>query len=561
MSAGNAGISIDLNKYPTTLIQGASGNGKSTFMEALCFGLYGKAFRNINKGQLINSVNQKNLLVTVEFETGGVDYKIVRGMKPNIFEIYCNGSMINQDAALKDYQRVLEQQILMMTYKTFTQISIIGSSAYIPFMELPTAGRREVIEDILDIGVFSSMNQLLKTHIQETKELQFSIVNTLTNKKDKVETLQNLVSILSSKQQHEIEETKKHIEKLTKEISFLESENDSLENEKQPLIEQTKKLSVLNDAKDKLSESITLSNSQIKRLQQQLAFFSDNDLCHVCKQRIEIGHKEKMENSLKRESSIVNEKLIKYREIEERVKEEFNKMDNIISTLNCINDKQKEISTKIELLQKQELRELNILEEKSNVTGDIKQSKKDIKQLAVEIIDLIEKRKKLATDREIQETTSSLLKDSGIKSSIVREYLPLINNLLNKHLADMEMFVSFNLTENFSEIIKSRHRDEFTYGNFSAGEALRIDLALLFTWRHISKIKNSAACNILILDEILVGRLDQQNSDIVINLLNKIAQGGTSIFAISHGDALRDKFSNVIEFEKRNDFSVMVEND
>jgi DNA repair exonuclease SbcCD ATPase subunit len=558
LSTGNAGTTVKLNENQTTLIQGVSGAGKSTMIDALCFGLYGKPFRDINKPQIVNSVNGKKCEVTVEFRIGEIDYKVVRGVKPAKFEIYANDKLINQDAALKDYQKVLEQQILGMSFKTFTQISILGSTAYTPFMELSAAGRREVIEDILDIGIFSTMNQLLKVQIQETKEVQVQTDAELRTQKGQAEVLQKLVNVLSNKQNSELDEIRVGIEKITNEIDVLERELSLLEKNTIPLKKRTEALKSLIETSNTLLEVISVKNAEWEQLDSHIRFFGENDNCPTCYQSIDAAHKAEKVQVLALAAADIEQVIQEQTEARKKIRNRMDTISKIAEDVQANNQRMLAIKSSISLLQSRQIEELTKLEEKSEVSADIVDAKRDLKTAAKLVLSLIDKKKELATQRELQEAASMLLKDSGIKTAIIREYLPLINKLLNKYLNDMELFVEFHLDESFNEVIKSRHRDEFTYGNFSEGEKMRISLALMFTWRHIAKLKNSASCNLLILDEILVGRLDQANSDIVINLINQISKDGTNVFAISHGDALADKFSGVLTFEKQGDFSVMV---
>lgn len=558
LSTGNAGTVIQLDEYPTTLVQGVSGSGKSTMIDALCFALYGKPFRNINKPQIINSVNQKQCNVEVIFETNGQQYKVIRGIKPNKFEIYCNDKLVNQDAALKDYQKVLEQQILGMTFKTFTQITILGSTAYTPFMELSPAARREVIEDILDIGIFSTMNQLLKIQTQETKDQQVYTDAELKTQKEKAEGLHRLISILSNKQNNELEELRNSITNLGNEISKLESEFLQLQKNNDSLKKKTEKAKDLIETSNSLLNAITSIEIEYGQYNNNIDFFNENDMCPTCSQSIDADHKLQMIGSLVQIAAELETRKSSLEDDRAQVKEKINLISSISDEVHKNNARLTAIKSSINILQTQQLADLAKYEEKSSMSEDVVLAKKDLKEAAREVLRLVDVKKVLANQRELQESAAMLLRDSGIKTAIIREYLPLINRLLNKYLNDMEMFVEFHLDEAFNEVIKSRYRDEFSYGNFSEGEKMRISLALMFTWRHIAKLKNSASCNLLILDEILVGRLDQANSDIVINLINQIAKDGTNVFAISHGDALQDKFSGLLTFQKHGDFSVMV---
>jgi DNA repair exonuclease SbcCD ATPase subunit len=558
LSTGNAGTTILLDKSPTTLIQGQSGAGKSTLIDALCFGLYGKPFRNINKPQLVNSINQKQCEVTVEFIVNSRHYKIVRGIKPAKFDIFCDNKLLSQDAAVKDYQNVLEQQILMMSFKTFTQIVILGSTSYTPFMQLAAAARREVIEDILDIGVFSTMNQLLKQQIIDTKEEMSRVDSEIKTLKEKAEGLKRLIDVISTKQQDEIVEINEKIKEITTTIKTHEVQVEEKVGENKELSDKTKKLKELFDASSKLAESVAIAESKHAELQHDCDFFDNNDSCPTCNQGISGEHKMKMINDLNISLENNQEKLENFKTMRARIKSRIDEMQALMDKMVENNSRIESLTTSISLLQTQEmglLDKLGRIQEQSHTNINV--PKGELKDVARNVLSLVELKKELSDKRQLQEGASVLLRDTGIKTAIIREYLPIINKLINKYLTELELFIEFNLDEQFNEVIKSRHRDEFTYDSFSAGEALRIDLAMLFAWRHIAKIKNSASCNLLILDEILVGRLDSTNSDIVINMINQLAHDGNNIFAISHGDHLQDRFRSVIRFEKQGDYSVM----
>lgn len=558
LSTGNAGTTILLNKNQTTLIQGQSGAGKSTMIDALCFGLYGKPFRNINKPQLVNSINQKQCEVIVEFTVNSKNYKIVRGIKPAKFDIFCDGKLLSQDAAVKDYQNVLEQQILMMSFKTFTQIVILGSTSYTPFMQLAAAARREVIEDILDIGVFSTMNQLLKQQIIDTKEELASIDSEIKTQKEKADGLKRLIEVLSTKQQDEIAETNTALAQVKSNIDKHETELATKIKENEELNEKTKKVKELFDASNKILESVVATETKHAELQSHCDFFDTNDSCPTCNQHIEEEHKHVMIEQLNIRLESNQEKLENFKTMRERIRSRIEEMQVLLNKMAENNTRIESLSSSIRILQEQELGyvdKLASITEQSQT--DIDSPRAELKSVARAVLSMVDLKKELSEKRQLQEGASLLLRDTGIKTAIIREYLPIINKLINKYLTDLELFIEFNLDEQFNEVIKSRHRDEFTYDSFSAGEALRIDLAMLFAWRHIAKLKNSASCNLLILDEILVGRLDSTNSDIVINMINQLAHEGNNIFAISHGDHLQDRFRSVIRFEKQGDYSVM----
>lgn len=556
LSTGNAGTTIALNRNQTTLIQGTSGSGKSTIIDALCFALFNKPFRNISKPQLVNSINQKHCEVQVEFQVNSKNYRVVRGIKPAKFDIFCEDKLVTQDAAVKDYQKVLEQQILMMSFKTFTQIVILGSTSYTPFMQLPAGARREVIEDILDIGIFSTMNQLLKQQVQDTKDQLLYVDSEIKTQKEKADGLKRLIDVLSSKRSDELEEINA---KLTEVKGTIDSHDKELEikiAENDVLGERTKKIKDLFDASNKLLESVATTEARHDTLKEQFSFFKDNDSCPTCRQGISTTHKHGMVYELNLEMETNHERMTNFKDMRAKIRGRIDELQVLVEQVVENNKRIESLSDSIRLLQKQELGYIDKLQSLSEQT-DISVPKEELKGVARSVLALVDRKKDLSEQRQLQESAGMLLRDTGIKTAIIREYLPIINKLINKYLVELELFIEFNLDESFNEVIKSRHRDEFTYDSFSAGEALRIDLAMLFAWRHIAKLKNSAACNLLILDEILVGRLDSTNSDIVITMINQLAHEGNNIFAISHGDHLQDKFRGMVRFEKQGDFSVM----
>lgn len=558
LSTGNAGTTVLLNKNSTTLIQGSSGAGKSTFIDALCFALYGKPFRNINKPALINSINQKHLEVIIEFTTNGQNYKVVRGIKPAKFEIFCNDKLVNQDAAVKDYQAVLEDQILGMSFKTFTQIVILGSTSYTPFMQLNPANRREVIENILDIGIFSTMNQLLKNHMQEVKDKQTEVDADLKVSKTKADSLRHLVEVLRNKQNTEIESVQKKIDDLDLDIVACETEITICQEELTLLKEKANGIGDIEDAEQKLILSINETQNKITDVEEQQEFFNENDSCPVCSQSITSEHKHSMVNDLAIKAESLQERIDNLLSIKDKVTKKLAAQKELLSQVTEKGTTIKSLLSNINQLAKMKESLVLELEQKTTQNTDIEDTTKALKEVAATVIRLINEKKRLAEERELQDAASSLLKDTGVKTAIIREYLPLINKSINRYLNQMDLFIDFNLDENFNEVIRSRYRDEFTYGSFSAGEQLRVDLAILFSWRYISSLKNSCSTNLLVLDEILTGRLDNANADIVMDMINELALSGTNIFAIAHGDQLNDKFRSLIRFEKKNDYSVMV---
>jgi len=557
LSTGNSPNKVLLNKSTTTLIIGKNGEGKSTILDALCFSLFGKPFRNINKGQLVNSINGKGCSVEVEFDINGKEYKIIRGIKPNVFEIWQDGEMINQDAASRDYQKILEQQILKLNYKTFTQVVILGSASFVPFMQLPTSQRREVIEDILDIRIFSTMNQLLKEKAQETKDAIAKIENEISTAKTKVDAQTQLIKTITEAKTSAIESIRAKIAANTSEILSSEVEISTI-------LEEIDTLKASINDKETIAEDIDKAKSIKSKLLQKIEtcehnteFFSEHDVCPSCNQDIAEQYKESIIKDL-------NDKLLeqngKVGELETILSKLNEKLSDINKIQSEITSKNIELSTRnstITLLNKQ-IKEMQAeIESAKTDTTNIDEEKAKLKELATEAITMIHTKTTLQEQRNLEDVANILLKDTGIKTAIIREYLPIMNKLINKYLQAMDAYIHFELDEAFNESVKSRFRDDFTYASFSEGEKMRIDLAILFTWRQIAKMKNSVNTNLLLLDEIFDSSLDTAGTDYFLNLMNQFGEN-TNIFVISHkGDQLFDKFRSVIKFEKRNDFSVI----
>ena len=543
LSTGNAFTEIDFTRSPNTLIVGENGSGKSTMLDALCFGLFNKPFRNINKPQLVNSVNGKGLHVEVDFRVGTKSYNVVRGIKPNVFEIHCNGKLIDQDAALRDTQKYLEESILKLNYKSFTQIVILGSASFTPFMQLPLASRREIIEDILDIQIFTVMNTVLKDKINKMKETIRDIESNVEVSKQKallqkqyIDTLENDKKAKLDEMQVEITAIETAIEEHVAESQRLESDRDALGNPK----ERIKKLETF---KQKFA-------TQISKVNKELEFYEDHDDCPTCKQGIPHDFKEEIKEARQK-------KITELNSANDQINSEFAELNESLDKFMSLSDALLDINNEIISSQKYLTKlNLDIATAKANV-ADINEEKKKLKELAKEVVTNETLRADKSEESHYLTVAASLLKDTGIKTRIIRQYLPAINKLVNKFLASMDFFVQFDLDEKFNETIKSRHRDKFSYASFSEGEKQRIDLALLFTWRTIAKMKNSAATNLLILDEVFDSSLDNNGTDYVMTLLNTIGEDA-NVFVISHkGDQLFDKFRSVIKFEKKQNYSVM----
>lgn len=554
LSTGSQFTELKLNKSTTTLIVGENGAGKSTVLDALCFALFGKPFRNINKPQLINSINQKNMLVEVEFVIGTKEYKVARGSKPTVFEIHLNGQLLNQDAASRDYQKYLEEHVLKLNYKSFTQIVILGSASFTPFMQLPASHRREVIEDLLDIKIFSVMNDVLKNKYNDIKQQISDLDHKIEIGKTKVRLQQDYIKTLEEDKQKRVEDVQKQIHDATEGTAQL-TLLVSAEKQKQLHLESS-----ISDAESKRSlrqkmESLLRSLAdRIKNQKKQIEFYHEHDVCPTCSQDLTTSVREKAvhkhECTIQELQNAVEQLQSQYQDTQARLDEIVDIEAKISEHQDIIIDLNTQIIGNQKLIQSLQ----QTLQSTSTDTTNVEEEKANLKKIAKEIVEISHNKTGLVEERHYLDIAGLLLKDTGIKTTIIRQYLPAINKLVNKYLQAMDFFVSFELDESFNETIKSRHRDEFSYASFSEGEKAKIDLALLFTWRSIARMKNSANTNLLILDEVFDGSLDINGTDYVMNILNTIGEDN-NVFIISHKDALFDKFRSVIRFEKHSNFS------
>jgi DNA repair exonuclease SbcCD ATPase subunit len=558
LSTGNQPNTILLDKSSTTLIIGKNGEGKSTCLDALCFALFGKPFRNINKNQMINSINQKNALVEIEFAIGKKEYKIIRGIKPNVFEIWLDGVMINQDAASRDYQKILEQQILRLNYKTFTQVVILGSASFVPFMQLSPGQRREVIEDILDIRIFSTMNTLLKEKQNAVKDEISRVEGELSIAKAKVESQQAIIKTMSEAKSETINNLKTKIDANLRQI-------DAEEHSSVQLVAELAELKTKIACEDQITESVEEAkhirsklSSKIEECAHTKEFFEGNDTCPSCSQDIESQHKFEMLEKIRQR---IEEDERKISTLEENLSNLNSKLSEVYGYVKDISAKNILLSTHnsaVSILNKQNEQLRKEMESSKADTTNINEEKVKLRDLAQVALNNISRKGELDSEKELHDVSGILLRDTGIKTAIIREYLPVMNKMINQYLNQMDSYIHFELDEAFNETIKSRFRDEFTYASFSEGEKMRIDLAILFTWRQIAKLKNSVNTNLLILDEIFDSSLDVNGTDYFLNLMTTLGEH-SNVFVISHkGDQLFDKFRSVIKFEKRNDFSVIV---
>ena len=544
LATGNLSSTVRLDKSVTTLIIGDNGAGKSTVLDALCFVLFGKAYRPIKKAQLVNSINQRDCEVEIEFQIGKNQFKVIRGIKPNIFQILRNGKELDQDAHSKDFQKILEEQILKLNYRSFTQVVILGSSCFIPFMQLPTSHRREVVEDILDIKIFSIMNLLLKQHYKTVSvEMSELSVQTRLNESNKQ---------LQEKHLGNIEETS------SKRIKALQKEKEGYQNElaiKQLNVsELEEKITTLIRSEadhDKLTSLKIMLESRKTNTEKKINFFNEKDNCDVCEQPIDSSFKQTRVQDLQ-------EKVVEFDGGLEEMKKELNSLYSSIQemnahskTINAVNTEIKSITGLLERCQN----DLNTLNEEKDKTDKMK---KEIAELEAKIKETDNKIKELKQENFYLDICKNLLHDTGIKSKIIKQYLPVMNQTIQRYLGILDFYVNFTLNEQFEETIKSRYRDDFSYASFSEGEKMRIDLALMFTWREIARLKNSTNTNLLIMDEVFDSSLDATGTDDFLKILNSLES--QNIFVISHkGDVLFDKFNSIIRFEKQKNFSKMVE--
>lgn len=563
-SFGNTTTEIILDKNNTTLICGSNGSGKSfAFLDSITFALFGKPFRKINIPQLANSINEKNCIVEIEFSKGNEKFLVKRGINPRLFEIYKNGSLINQDAKSLDYQEVLEQQILKMNYKTFTQVVILGSSSFVPFMQLSAADRRNVIENILDINIFSTMNVVLKGKILSLKESIKDINSKLEIQRNKINVQKSYISTLERKNSEDNDDKLAHIKELEDkilDIQFKIASNGIMLGVEDADIDYM--LETLKKKKDRIKvieSSISELKTMRRETEKQINFFKENCKCPTCSQDINDSLKKSKILQCNLEISNADDSLEQGVEFRDQVEEEINHLDISLQTAR---NKQSEYKATLREIEnyKKEIEKIKLTLNKSVVVDNLEVEKVNLNQLEGGLNILEDERSAISEDLMYHELANELLKDGGVKTKIIKYYLPHMNKYINKFLSAMDFFVQFNLDEEFNEQIKSRHRDEFSYMNFSEGEKMRIDLALLLAWREIARSKNSVNCNLLILDEVFDSSLDGVGMDELMKLLRVISDKA-NVYVISHkADQLVDKFSNIVSFEKKNNFSKMINN-
>jgi len=555
LSTGDKPTIVFFDRSSTTLIIGENGSGKSTILDALTFGLFGKPFRNINKPQLVNTINEKGLLVEIDFSIGKKDFTVRRGVKPNVFEIFQNGKMFDQTANVRDYQDYLERVILKLNYKSFTQIVLLGNSSFEPFMQLKQSDRRAIVEDLLDIQIFSSMNMILK---QKNSELKGEVQQNENQRK--------LNESQTKMQQEYIERLKQDNESIifdkTQDIKSFRKQKDygvgTLNVLQEQILALSDKMLLEDEVQEKTSEFGTLQNKidvKLDQEQKELKFYQTNSTCSQCKQDIDDvfkkeriidiseGIDEKKDGLVKIVSEIdtLEQQLEKFRSIGREIAEKNKNLAGIESKIQSIDSNIERTQKEIEKLQ--EKKELDSVEENT-----LQSLQEDLRTLEGQYQGLCE-------TKQVHEYANELLRDSGIKTKIIRQYVPIINKYVNKYLNELDFLINFTIDENFNETIQSQYRDEFSYASFSEGEKMRIDLALLFTWRMVAKLKNSVNTNLLILDEVFDSSLDAEGTDAFLKIINTL-DADTNVFVISHkGEILFDKFLSTIKFVKEKQFS------
>ena len=553
LSTGNVFTTIELNQVPSTLIAGSNGSGKSTLLDAIVFGLYGRPFRNINKAQLVNSINNKELVVELYFSAGGDKYKIVRGIKPNVFEIWKNGAMINQDASVRDYQEFLETNILGINFKAFNQIVVLGSATYIPFMELRAYQRREIIEDLLDIGVFTVMGTLAKDRMSGTK-------TEINDNKYEIEITEN--NIQSAEENNEEIRKLKTVEvdkikgKMTEHIDLIEDKNKIIDAQDEIIKTLYDDISDKPDEKEKFQKA-TEKRAELERnriaFDKELSFYEHNDDCPTCKQGIAHDFKQEQILDKNQQKAQIEKGLEATSIVIKKHQERLNSISKIEDSIQEVNFKISEHRAEIKMAKNALIQYKKDLDNAQKEVDEVDTTKLDNLQKKLE--KQIEIRTKLLDEHEVLNIVQTILRDGGIKARIIAQYIPVINKLINKYLAAFDLFVDFHLDEEFNEVIRSRFRDKFTYASFSEGEKLRITLSIMLAWRSVAKLRSSVSTNLLILDETLDGALDGVGIESLIETLHGL-NSDDNIFVISHrGDQFAEKFENNLKFEKIKNFS------
>ena len=557
LSTGNVMTEIDLCRKKSTLIIGENGAGKSTMLDALYFALFGKAFRNINKPQLVNSITGKHMLVEVEFQIGKKQYLIRRGIKPAVFDIEIDGKLLDQNATAREYQEVLEKSILRMNPKSFGQIVVLGSANFVPFMQLAAQNRREVIEDLLDIQIFSVMNSILKNKVADNKVAIADVDYQIDLCEQAIELHKKHIDKINRNNKAIILQKQEKIDQYNVEIAQLNADNESLMIQVEQLNQSIGDSTKQSKRVKKINEMKTQLNNKVKSLERDIRFFHDHDNCPTCRQGIDHEFKQATITKRQSKSSEIAEALVKLEDEYNKANDRITEIEAIQTAITKLNNKIGDNNTQVRFNNNyinDLTKEINDLrEEQDNDTADIEELREVKKRLA----DNKKLKENLIYEKDLHDVASYVLKDTGIKTKIIKQYVPVMNKLINKYLAAMDFFVQFELDEAFNETIRSRFRDDFTYASFSEGEKMRIDLSLMFTWRAIAKLRNSASTNLLIMDEVFDSSLDSGGTEEFMKILDTLT-GDTNTFVISHkGDQLYDKFHSVIKFEKHSNFSRM----
>ena len=558
LSTGNNFTEVELDRNPNTLIVGENGAGKSTILDALCFGLFGKPFRKINKQQLVNTINGKGTFVEVEFEIGPNKYKIIRGIKKHggaAIEIYANDQLVNQPGASRDYQAFLEDNILKLNMKSFTQIVILGNASFTPFMQLPSGHRREIIEDLLDIKIFSAMNLLLKDKISENYDSMKDTKYRVDIANEKLSVYEQYLNELRQNKTAQIEANKSLITEANDGIAIAQQEVEDAQQlikEYEDSISDETKISIKLNKIRELESAIEI---KIKKLKKEIRFYEENEHCPTCGQDLD---EDKVKSELDSKQTVLSTTVDALTQLETEYTAVNTRLNDINQVHDSISELQSDINIKLSEISADQSYIGKIQQDISNLQStevDDKETKDKINTLKRALGKLEKMQEKLAGEKQLLDVAADLLRDKGIKTKIIKQYIPVMNKLVNKYLAAMDFFVNFELNENFEEVIKSRHRDVFSYASFSEGEKMRIDLALLFTWRAIAKMKNSVSTNLLMLDEVFDASLDGNGCDEFLKLIHQMGKD-TNVFVISHkGDVLADKFFTTLRFEKHKDFS------
>ena len=557
LSTGNAFTEVRLDSSASTLIVGSNGAGKSTMLDAICFALFNKPFRKITKGQLVNAVNEKDTLVEIEFSIGSREYLVRRGIKPNLFEIYLNGTMLNQEASVQDQQKTLEQSVLKLNYKSFTQVVVLGSSTFVPFMQLTPPNRREVIEDLLDIRIFSTMNTLLKDRVKSLKDSIRDHEYKLDMAKERVEMQQRFITDLKEQSAANNAQRQGEITSLRDEIVKVQEMVDADMKLCAELQGQVTQYATVDEELGKLRVFESKFKDKKKTFQRDLKFFKKNDTCPTCKQSITEEFRTSKEATITDSISELEKASVdlqaKIDDITTSVTAKQNLLESIQNLQQEIASNNREVRWKQDAIGKIE----ESIEKTNGGGANLKREQAKLKEIARDGIEVEKNLSSKKKDRDNHDVITNMLRDTGVKAGIIKRYLPIMNQLINRYLKELDFYVSFELNENFEETIKSRFRDEFSYASFSEGEKMRIDLALLFTWRTIAKMKNSANTNLLILDEIFDSSLDVSGTDDFMKILRAFSED-SNVFVISHKpDAMQDRFESVLVVEKKQNFSTI----